>query len=162
VQNVQRAIAQFTDLGTILAQHISVTDLQASVDRIDRRLTAEQKVIAELSAKNPRTKAEQARLDQARRTVARLTRGRRTLVREGTYARIALQLTTNKPAAQPTEPGRFDRFWGVAGSILGKELIAVLYALVVAGPFLLLAALAFFGERTRRRRADRRLLEETA
>jgi hypothetical protein len=162
VQNVQKAIAAFTDLGTILAQHISVTDLQASVDRIDRRLAAEQKVIAELSVKNPRTQAEQARLDTAKRIVARLTRGRQTLVREGTYAKIALQLTTHKPAAQPTEPGRFDRFWGDAGDILGKELIAVLYALVLAGPFLLLAALVFFGERSRRRRADRRLLEETA
>jgi hypothetical protein len=162
VQNVQRAIAAFTDLGTILAQHISVTDLQASVDRIDRRLAAEQRVIAELSRKDPRSPAEQARLDAARRTVARLTRGRQTLVAEGTYARISLQLTTGKPAPQHVEPGRIDRFWGVAGEILGKELIAVLYALVVAGPFLLLAALAVVGERTRRRRADRRLLEESA
>jgi hypothetical protein len=59
-------------------------------------------------------------------------------------------------------PGRFDRFWGNAGGILGKEAIAVLYALVVAGPFAILAALAFLAERARRRRADHRLLEETA
>jgi hypothetical protein len=37
----------------------------------------------------------------------------------------------------------------------------VLYALVVAGPFVLIAALLFLAERTRRRRADHRLLEET-
>jgi hypothetical protein len=37
----------------------------------------------------------------------------------------------------------------------------VLYALVIAGPFLLLGALLFVGERIRRRRADHRLLEET-
>ena len=30
IQNVQRAIAQFTDLGTLLSQHISVKDLQAA------------------------------------------------------------------------------------------------------------------------------------
>jgi hypothetical protein len=58
-------------------------------------------------------------------------------------------------------PGRFDRFLDNSGNILGKEAIAVLYALVVAGPFVLLAALLLLGDRTRRRRADHRLLEET-
>jgi hypothetical protein len=59
------------------------------------------------------------------------------------------------------EPGRFGRFWVNAGDILGKEAIAVLYALVVVGPFVLLAALVLLAERVRRRRADHRLLEET-
>jgi hypothetical protein len=36
----------------------------------------------------------------------------------------------------------------------------VLYALVIVGPFAILAALVFFAERSRRRRADHRLLEE--
>src|SRR5207247_1845270 len=84
------------------------------------------------------------------------------LVREGTFARVSLQLTTAKPAAKHVVPGRFDRFLDSSGDILGKEVIAVLYALVVAGPFLLIAALLLFAERTRPRRADHRLLEETA
>ena len=83
------------------------------------------------------------------------------LVREGTYAKVSLQLTTSKPAAKQEEPGRFDRFWGDAGDILGKEAIAVLYALVIVGPFAILAALTLFAERARRRRADQCLLEET-
>ena len=58
-------------------------------------------------------------------------------------------------------PSRFNRFWDTTSNILGKELIAVLYALVLAGPLVLLAALLFVAERTRRRRADHRLLEET-
>jgi hypothetical protein len=161
VQNVQTAIARFTDLGTILAQRISVADLQAGVDRIDRRLTAARTMIAELEAKSSLTPDEQARLAAARRTVQRLTRNRKNLVQEGTYANISLQLTTSKPAAKQEEPGRFDRFWGDAGDILGKEAVGVLYALVIVGPFAILAALAFFAERARRRRADHRLLEET-
>jgi len=56
---------------------------------------------------------------------------------------------------------RSDRFWDSSGDILGKELIAVLYVVVLAGPFVLIAALLFVAERTRRRRADHRLLEET-
>ena len=73
---------------------------------------------------------------------------------------MSLQLTTAKPAAQHVAPSRFDRFWDNTGDILGKELIAVLYALVLAGPFVLIAALLVLAERTRRRRADHRLLEE--
>jgi hypothetical protein len=93
--------------------------------------------------------------------VKRLERSRVALVREGTYAKVSLQLTTSQPAAKQEEPGRFDRFWGDASDILGKEAIAVLYALVIVGPFAILAALVFFVERARRRRADHRLLEET-
>lgn len=160
VANVQKAIARFTDLGTILAQRISVVDLQAGVDRINRRLAAQLNVIETLEAKSDLTAAERARLETARRTVRQLTRGRTSLERQGAYAKFSLQLTTQK-AAERQEPGRFDRFWGDAGDILGKEAIAVLYALVIVGPFAILTALALFAERARRRRADHRLLEET-
>jgi hypothetical protein len=155
VQHVQQAIASFTDLGTILSQHIAVNDLQAPLDRTDARIAALQKQIATYEATND------PRLAGARQTLQRLTKSRAGLVREGTYAKISLQLTTRKAAAQHVAPGRFSRFWGDAGDILGKEAIAVLYALVVAGPFAILAALALLGGRTRRRRADHRLLEET-
>jgi hypothetical protein len=161
VANVQKAIARFTELGTILAQRISVVDLQAGVDRINRRLEAQRKVIQTLEAKDTLTPAERVRLDEARRTVRQLTRGRTSLERQGAYARFSLQLTTTKPAEKQGAPGRFERFWGDAGDILGKEAIAVLYALVIVGPFATLAALALIAERTRRRRADHRLLEET-
>jgi hypothetical protein len=165
VQHVQRAIARFTELGTILSQRISVADLQRTVDRLDQRRLAARMLVAELEAKQRRvglTPAEQARLRGAKRTVARLSRSRASLVSAGTYAKISLTLTTRKPAARQTAPGRFDRFWGDAGDILGKEAIIVLYALVVAGPFVLLAAFALLAERARRRRADSRLLEEAA
>jgi hypothetical protein len=141
-QNVQKAIASFTELGTILAQRISVADLQAGLDRLDARIA-------------------NARREGDKQALNKLERSRVALVREGTYAKVSLQLTTAKPTAKQQEPGRFDRFWGDAGDILGKEAIAVLYALVIVGPFAIFAALAFFAERARRRRADQRLLEET-
>jgi len=142
VANLQKAIASFTNLGTILSQHISVADLQGGLDRLDARIA-------------------KARHAGHAHTVARLERRRDALIREGTYARVSLQLTTAKPAAKNVAPSRFDRFLDRSGDILGKEAIAVLYALVVAGPFVLIAALLFLVERTRRRRADHRLLEET-
>ena len=142
VANLQEAIASFTQLGTIISQHISVADLQTGVDRLDKRIAT-------------------ARRAGDERKAARLLRSRAALVREGTYARVSLQLTTAKPAAKHVVPSRFDRFRDNAGEILGKELIAVLYALVIVGPFILIAAIAILGERARRRRADHRLLEET-
>lgn len=142
VANLQKAIASFTQLGTILSQHISVADLQTGLDRLDTRIAS-------------------ARRAGHERALKRLERRRDALIREGTYARVSLQLTTGKPAAKHVAPGRFDRFRDNAGEILGKEAIAVLYALVVAGPFVLIAALLLIAERTRRRRADHRLLEET-
>jgi len=142
VPNLQEAIASFTQLGTIISQHISVADLQTGVDRLDKRIAT-------------------ARRSGDERKAARLLRSRAALVREGTYARVSLQLTTAKPAAKHVVPSRFDRFRDNAGDILGKELIAVLYAFVIAGPFILIAAIAILGERARRRRADHRLLEET-
>jgi hypothetical protein len=141
VANLQKAIASFTDLGTILSQHISVADLQGGLDRLDARIAA-------------------ARRAGHHGTVKRLERRRDALIREGSYARVSLQLTTAQPAKQHAAPGRFDRFWDNTSNILGKELIAVLYVLVLAGPFVLVAALLVLAERTRRRRADHRLLEE--
>jgi hypothetical protein len=142
VANLQKAIASFTQLGTIVSQHISVADLQTGLDRLDARIAS-------------------ARRAGHERTLKRLERRRDALIREGTYARVSLQLTTAKPAAKQAAPSRFDRFWDNTGNILGKELIAVLYVVVLAGPFLLIAALLFLAERSRRRRADHRLLEET-
>jgi uncharacterized protein DUF4349 len=142
VANLQQAIASFTNLGTILSQHISVADLQTGLDRLDTRIA-------------------KARKTGHKRTLERLERRRDALVREGTYARVTLQLTTEKPAAQHAAPGRFARFWDTTGTILGTELIAVLYVLFLAGPFVLIAAALVLAERTRRRRADHRLLEET-
>jgi hypothetical protein len=160
VGRLQQAIARFNDLGTLLSQHIVVADLKAPLDRTEARITTLRKVIAELEAKSSLTPAEQFKLDRAKRAVHRLSQTATRLIREGSFARVSLQLTTRKAAAQHAEPGRFDNFLGDAGEILGKEAIAVLYALVIAGPFLILAALALLAERARRRRADHRLLGE--
>jgi len=150
-QNVQKAIASFTELGTILAQRIRVADLQVGLDRLDARIASKERQLKTLTGDE---------LAKEQRALRRLERSRDALVREGTYAKVSLQLTTRKPAAQQEKEGRFGAFWGDASEILGKEAIGVLYALVIAGPFAILAALALFAERARRRRADHRLLEE--
>ena len=75
-------------------------------------------------------------------------------------ASVALTLTVapkHKHAA--ASPGRFHRTLTDAGNVLVRELEILVYALLVAGPLLLLGGLAILGGRTFRRRADRRLLE---
>jgi hypothetical protein len=152
VQNVQKAIAGFTGLGTILSQHIAVADLQAGLDRLDVRIAASERLVATLRGEEQK---------RAALALARLEGQRAALIRRGTYATVALQLTTRKPAAkQAAPPSRFDRFKDDAGNILGQEAVGLLYFLVVAGPFLLLAAFAILAERERRRRSGNRLLEE--
>jgi hypothetical protein len=149
---VQAAIAGFTELGDILSQHIAVQDLQAGVDRLDTRIIASEKLVKSLTGEEQK---------RAALALGRLERKRAALVSQAAYARISLQLTSSKPAKkQAAPPGRFDRFWDDAGDILSKEAVGVLYALVILGPFLLLAAFAILAERERRRRSGNRLLEE--
>jgi hypothetical protein len=62
-----------------------------------------------------------------------------------------------KHAAAP--PGRFHRTLDDAGSVLVREFELLLYALLVAGPLLLLGGAAILANRLLRRRADQRLLE---
>src|SRR5262245_44467096 len=101
VANLQKAIASFTQLGTILSQHIAVADLQAGLDRLNVRIA-------------------KARHEGKDKALQRLEHRREVLIREGTYARISLQLTTSKQAPQAAPPpGRFDRFLDNAGDILG-------------------------------------------
>jgi uncharacterized protein DUF4349 len=164
IGRVQDAIASFSSLGTILEQRISLQDIQPQADRLAKSIAAKTRRIAELGAKQRRvglTPTEQAELAAAKADLTKLTQRRSAVVRQGAFARIALGLTTRK-AATPTkkdEPGAFGSFLDDAGNIFALEAIAVLYALVVVGPFALLAAFALLGERARRRRANHALLE---
>jgi hypothetical protein len=67
---------------------------------------------------------------------------------------------TPKPEAAAAS-SRLDRTLDDAGSVLARELQILLYALIVAGPLLLLGGLALVAARTQRSRSDRRLLERS-
>jgi hypothetical protein len=166
IGRVQQAIVAFSELGSILSQQVSIRDLQGRIDRFTRDIRRLQDRIAklELQLRNPTLpEVERARIvaeiAQARRGLAALRAERAALARQGQFAKITLSLTTRKPAAKKDEPGRIERALDDAGSVLAKEVAFGLYALIVAAPFLLLAALAVAGARAGRRRADQRLLE---
>ena len=97
----------------------------------------------------PRLDADKARLDY-------LMKRRAATVRRAQLARVALELTTRpKQAAAPA--GRFHRTMSSAGGVLVRELELLVYALVVAGPLLLLGAAVIAAGRAR----DRRLFQRS-
>jgi hypothetical protein len=155
VDRVQDAIEEYARLGTILTQHVSILDVTKAVQEQAREIARLQADIARLEAggvtpdERPRLNAEKARLDY-------LTKRKAATVRRAQFARVALGLTT-KPKQAAASTGRFDRTMSDAGGVLLREAEIVLYALIVAGPLLLLGAGLIAAGRLR----DRRLFERS-
>jgi hypothetical protein len=151
VGKIQAELDGLTDLGTILQQHTGILDVTRRADREAAQIAKLEQELANASASE--APAIRARLATLRATHARL-------LRSAQLARVVVGLTTApKQAAAP--PGRLHRTLDDAGAVLVRELEILLYAVVVAGPLLLLGAAGIAAARTARRRADRRLLERT-
>ena len=156
VERVQTAIARFSGYGTLVSQRIVLKDLQRRVDSLSAHI---RKLRAEV-ARLERLGTDPARLARDKSLLTFLTSRRSAAVQRARLASVALTLAVapkHKQAAAP--PGRFHRTLTNAGNVLVRELEILVYALLVAGPLLLLGGLAILGGRTFRRRADRRLLE---
>jgi hypothetical protein len=164
--SVQDAIAQLSSLGTIVAQQVQIQDLQESIDALERRIANLQERILRLTAQ-----LDQPGLDEstravlvARRSAARAelaaARGDRAgKVAQGKLATIQLTLATDpESSAVPPPPSRFDDALSRAVEILALEAMAVVFVLILAGPFVLLALLVWLARRTHGRRANDRLL----
>jgi hypothetical protein len=150
IAKVQTAIAHFASYGTLTGQRIVLKDLQNKADSLALRIQAVEAALA---------KAQGQQAEQLRARLAALRAERANTLRRGHFARIALTMVAEpKPAAAS---GRFDRTMDEAGSVLAREGEILLYALIVAGPLLLLGGLAILVARAQRRRSDQRLLERT-
>jgi hypothetical protein len=149
VAKVQAELDGLTDLGTILQQHTGILDVTRRADREAAQIA---RLERELAAATPsEAPAIRARLAALRAKHARLVRSVR-------LARIVIGLTT-PPQRAAVPPSRIRRTLDDAGSVLVRELEILLYALVVAGPLLLIGAAGVATARAARRRSDRRLLE---
>lgn len=170
VARVQQAILGFSDLGTIVAQSVSLTDLQKLFDRQVARLAKLRKEIVVVQGRLANEELEEAerarlqgRLEYLRAELDSLTRTARATERRGRYATARLAFVTHrakqaKKVVPPAKPSRFDRTLDEAGSILAKELAWGLYGLIVIAPLLVLALIAYVLGTSRRRRFERRLL----
>lgn len=151
VAKVQTALTRLTALGTILQQHTGILDVTRRVDR-------EALQISQLEHALVKASPAEAALIRAKLATLRAKHAR--LLKSARLAKITLALTT--PAQhRAAAPSRFHRTLDDAGSVLLREGEILLYALVVAGPLLLLGGAGIAAARGARRRGERRLLERT-
>lgn len=165
VAHVQRAVVRFSGLGTILAQDVSIRDLQDQANAERLAILRLQKTAAELRARllgslTPEQRVRlEARLDAVRGLLRVKQQQHAGTVRQGRLSTFNLELTTRKGAAvAPLHPGRIERAARHALSFLSKAIAGVLYALIVLSPLLAVAAAALWAGRYRRRRGEQRLL----
>jgi uncharacterized protein DUF4349 len=171
IRNVQRAVLGYAGLGTIVAQHFSVIDLQKRHDAQIERAAKLRAQIAQLEARlqtEALSDVERAQVEEqleyARSQLTILTRQTRTTLNRARLATARLSLTTFR-AKEKQEviplPSRFDRMLDDAGRVLAHEVVWAGYAVFVGGPLLLLALVALAAGRSHRRRSERRLLAAT-
>ncbi|MCP9485654.1 MAG: DUF4349 domain-containing protein [Gaiellaceae bacterium MAG52_C11] len=160
---VQTALTQLSALGTILGQRIGIEDLQQPADDLTAQIETTQREIARLRARLESTTLAdeeravlQARLADARRQLTDLRTALSGTRAEARHATIQVGLTTERIEPAPVQDGRLDGL----KEILAWEGTALLYVLVIAGPFVLLGVLIWLGLRFRRRQAETRLLEQ--
>ncbi|MGB2873954.1 MAG: DUF4349 domain-containing protein [Gaiellaceae bacterium] len=165
IQHVQAAIAHFAGYGSLLRQRVVIKDLQNRVDNLAGRIRlveadiarTEQQLAGSLTPEQRQGLGQRLRDDRMR--VAALRSQSTNAVTRARFARVGLTMVTGKKPAAASS--RFHRTMHEAGSVLLRELEILLYALIVAGPLLVLGALAIAAARARRRRADWRLLERS-
>jgi hypothetical protein len=161
---VESALRELAALGTIVGQRYGIDDLQQQADGLQTQIEQTQRRIVQIL-----TQLESATLSQENRVVlqSRLSASRQKLtgLREGLRstnadartATVFLSLTTEE--IEPGAVGGGSRLDDVK-DVLAWEAIALLYFLVVAGPFLIVGVLVWLALRFARRRQETRLLEQ--
>jgi hypothetical protein len=168
VGRAQEALRRFSALGTITAQQVQIRDLQAGLDQQNNRVRGLRHRIDLLEAKllSPSlTAAERVtlenRLADSQSSLESVLRGVHTTQQRAAFARFSLDLVTGRGTAiaPPAQPGAFERTAEDALGVISVAGRGALYAVIVGGPFVLLAGGAWWLSRRLRRRAARRLLE---
>jgi TolA-binding protein len=144
---------------------VQIQDLQEQLDQLSRQIAVLRGRIAHITAllADPNlTPDRRAQLETRRaqlQTDLRSTRLQSAgISKQASLATIQLTIATKQKSATPAPASRLRRTLHEAGRILTWEGVALLYCLVVAGPFALAGALAWFGARMRRRSIENRLL----
>ena len=156
VDRVQDVIEEYSNLGTILTQKINIVDVTKAVEEQAREIARLKAQIAQIEAGGV-TPQERYRLAELQARLDYLTKHRAATVRRAQFARVALELATKPKHRAAASTGRFDRTMSDAGGVLLREAEILLYALIVAGPLLLLGGAIIAAGRFR----DRRLFERT-
>jgi hypothetical protein len=165
VARVQDAIAGLSALGTIVSQQVSTQDLQADLDRLERRERSVRAQIALLVARLESDSLDagqrdvfEGRLKSLRNELRALRLGIAGTSSEARMATIEIAVVTPEGSAVAPVPSRLDRALDEALNVLVWEAVVALAILIVALPFALVALAVWLGNRLYRRREDDRLL----
>jgi uncharacterized protein DUF4349 len=161
VGRAEAAVRAFGRLGTVTGQSASIADLTARVDAATRRIALLADRVADLRAQlaaRPGDPDLRARLSEAGRALRLATESRDATLARTRMATLRLTLTTEGPPAPAAHAGRIGGAIGRAGDRLGMAVAWLLGAIVLVGPFLVVAVLAAWGVARLRARAERRLM----
>jgi hypothetical protein len=165
-RRVQDAIAQFSELGTITGQQVTVQDRQADLDRLAKRIDTLRIQLAEVRAQLAQgglSEVDRLRLELRRQRLQgqlnQQTRQRTGIANEVALSEFSLTLETRRAAAAAGD-SRIDSAVGDAVEVLSVAAAVGLFLLIVLAPLAVIAALALLVRRSLRRREEERLLEQ--
>ena len=160
---VETALAELSQLGTIVGQRYGIQDLQQQADSLQTQIEQTQRRIAQILAQlgSPTLSDEnrvvlQSRLTSNRQKLTDLRAALKSTRAEAATSTVYVSLTTEEIQSTPVGGSRLDD----VKDVLAWEAIAALYVLVVVGPFVLLGVLVWLVLRLLRRRETARLLEQ--
>ncbi len=162
---MQDAIVQLSALGRIVSQQVTIDDLQATLDALERRERSVRAQIALVSARlesetlDAPTRAQlEARLKTLRSELRQLRRDTAATSAEARMATIQVSVVTPGALGAVSVPSRLDRSLDEALNILVWEGVVALAILIVAAPFALIIAATWIGRSLYRRREEEKLL----
>jgi hypothetical protein len=165
VAKVQEAVVGLSALGSIVSQQVSIQDLQATLDQLERRERSVRAQIAVLVARlesdslDAETRARfEGRLKTLQSELRTLRRGLAGTRAEARMATIQLTVLTPESTGGVAPQSRLDRTLDEAVNVLIWEAVIALAILIIAAPFALVLVATWLGRRLYRRREEERLL----
>ena len=167
VGRVEDAVVRLSGLGTVTGQRMETVDLQAGIDRRERRLEELDRAIRlgelrlEIRTLEPEERLRiEIRIERQRAARADLLRANTRDRREAATSELTLMLHTREaPAAAKKDEGEAAGAARDALRVLGAIGIVALFLAIVLTPVLFLALLVWLALRSRSRRIETRLLD---
>jgi uncharacterized protein DUF4349 len=165
VARVQEAITGLSGLGRIVSQQVTIDDLQATLDQLEKREATVRGQIARIRARlateslDPETEAAlRAKLQTLRSELVELRTGISTTNAEARMATVQLSIVTPDASGTVVPASRLHRTIDGALNVLAWEGIVLLGILIVLAPLALVGLAAWLGRRLYRKHEAERLL----
>jgi hypothetical protein len=165
VARVQEAITGLSGLGRIVSQQVQISDLQATLDQLEKREATVRGQIARIRARlateslDPATEAAlRAKLQTLRSELVDLRTGISTTNAEARMATVQLSVVTPDASGTVVPASRIHRTIDGALNVLAWEGIVLLGILIVLAPLAVVGLAAWLGRRLYRKHETERLL----